>query len=238
MLRSAAPQRAPVPACPCQRRAGSRSRTRTHVSVAAAAASAAPPLRTLYPAAGAPRTAGVLAVQAPHVLHYEEYGNAGAPLLHGQGTNAAHIADAILWSWFLIATRVPASHALRLRFAHAGGVPALVVHGGPGAACWPNHARFFDPARAWRSRCVRAAFNAKRVLTAAAARNARTPSLGCAQTTASCCSTSAAAAAPRRWAAWMATQRTHWQAPALTRLRCTHTRTHRIALASHTTHAC
>lgn len=26
------------------------------------------------------------------------------------------------------------------------GVPAVVVHGGPGAGCFPNHARFFDPA--------------------------------------------------------------------------------------------
>eukprot|EP00877_Chromochloris_zofingiensis_P011627 jgi/Chrzof1/6718/Cz19g06220.t1 len=26
------------------------------------------------------------------------------------------------------------------------GVPALVVHGGPGAGCFANHARFFDPA--------------------------------------------------------------------------------------------
>lgn len=25
------------------------------------------------------------------------------------------------------------------------GAPALFLHGGPGAGCWPNHARFFDP---------------------------------------------------------------------------------------------
>ena len=74
MQRSAAPQRAPVP-----RQAPSRQRrgaSRHCAPTCAAAASAA--LRTLYPAAGAPRASGSLAVQAPHVLRYEEYGNAGA----------------------------------------------------------------------------------------------------------------------------------------------------------------
>ena len=27
----------------------------------------------------------------------------------------------------------------------AHGAPALFLHGGPGAGCFPNHARFFDP---------------------------------------------------------------------------------------------
>jgi proline iminopeptidase len=31
-------------------------------------------------------------------------------------------------------------------YGNPRGVPAVVVHGGPGAGCWPNHARFFDPA--------------------------------------------------------------------------------------------
>lgn len=31
-------------------------------------------------------------------------------------------------------------------YGNPRGIPAVVVHGGPGAGCWPNHARFFDPA--------------------------------------------------------------------------------------------
>lgn len=31
-------------------------------------------------------------------------------------------------------------------YGNPKGTPAVVVHGGPGAGCWPNHARFFDPA--------------------------------------------------------------------------------------------
>lgn len=31
-------------------------------------------------------------------------------------------------------------------YGNPNGIPAVVVHGGPGAGCWPNHARFFDPA--------------------------------------------------------------------------------------------
>ena len=31
----------------------------------------------------------------------------------------------------------------------AGAPAALFLHGGPGAGCFPNHARFFDPAK-WR----------------------------------------------------------------------------------------
>jgi pimeloyl-ACP methyl ester carboxylesterase len=31
-------------------------------------------------------------------------------------------------------------------YGNPKGIPAVVVHGGPGAGCWPNHARFFDPA--------------------------------------------------------------------------------------------
>lgn len=31
-------------------------------------------------------------------------------------------------------------------YGNPKGIPAVVVHGGPGAGCFPNHARFFDPA--------------------------------------------------------------------------------------------
>lgn len=31
-------------------------------------------------------------------------------------------------------------------YGNPRGIPAVVVHGGPGAGCWPNHAQFFDPA--------------------------------------------------------------------------------------------
>ena len=30
-------------------------------------------------------------------------------------------------------------------FGRADGVPALFLHGGPGAGCFPRHASFFDP---------------------------------------------------------------------------------------------
>jgi pimeloyl-ACP methyl ester carboxylesterase len=30
-------------------------------------------------------------------------------------------------------------------YGHSEGLPALFLHGGPGAGCYPNHARFFDP---------------------------------------------------------------------------------------------
>ena len=30
-------------------------------------------------------------------------------------------------------------------FGSSKGLPALFLHGGPGAGCYPNHARFFDP---------------------------------------------------------------------------------------------
>ena len=31
-------------------------------------------------------------------------------------------------------------------YGNIAGLPALFLHGGPGAGCYPNHARFFDPA--------------------------------------------------------------------------------------------
>ncbi|GJP29662.1 hypothetical protein CLOM_g19294 [Closterium sp. NIES-68] len=43
--------------------------------------------------------------------------------------------------------RVSAIHSLYYRvYGNQAGKPALFLHGGPGAGCWPNHARFFDPA--------------------------------------------------------------------------------------------
>lgn len=43
--------------------------------------------------------------------------------------------------------RVSELHTLYYEvYGNPRGVPAVVVHGGPGAGCWPNHARFFDPA--------------------------------------------------------------------------------------------
>jgi hypothetical protein len=30
-------------------------------------------------------------------------------------------------------------------YGSSKGLPALFLHGGPGAGCYPNHARFFDP---------------------------------------------------------------------------------------------
>lgn len=42
---------------------------------------------------------------------------------------------------------VGSGHLLSWReYGASDGVPALVVHGGPGAACFPSHARWFDPA--------------------------------------------------------------------------------------------
>jgi proline iminopeptidase len=38
-------------------------------------------------------------------------------------------------------------HVLYFRtYGNPTGLPALFLHGGPGAGCFPNHARFFDPA--------------------------------------------------------------------------------------------
>ncbi|CAI5473286.1 unnamed protein product [Closterium sp. Yama58-4] len=43
--------------------------------------------------------------------------------------------------------KVSAIHSLYYRiYGNPAGKPALFLHGGPGAGCWPNHARFFDPA--------------------------------------------------------------------------------------------
>ena len=43
---------------------------------------------------------------------------------------------------------VGCGHRLSWReYGARDGVPALVVHGGPGAACFPSHARWFDPDR-------------------------------------------------------------------------------------------
>ncbi|KAF5835943.1 hypothetical protein DUNSADRAFT_6654, partial [Dunaliella salina] len=35
------------------------------------------------------------------------------------------------------------------QYGNPQGLPAVFLHGGPGAAAWPNHARFFD-LRVWR----------------------------------------------------------------------------------------
>jgi len=43
---------------------------------------------------------------------------------------------------------VGAGHRLYLeQSGHAQGIPALFLHGGPGAGCGPSHRRFFDPQR-------------------------------------------------------------------------------------------
>ena len=43
---------------------------------------------------------------------------------------------------------VGGGHSLYFRtYGNVRGAPALFLHGGPGAGCFPNHARFFDPAR-------------------------------------------------------------------------------------------
>ena len=37
-------------------------------------------------------------------------------------------------------------HVIHYRvYGNSSGVPALFLHGGPGAGCFPTHARFFDP---------------------------------------------------------------------------------------------
>eukprot|EP00747_Dinoflagellata_sp_TGD_P008251 gnl/TRDRNA2_/TRDRNA2_117881_c1_seq2.p1 gnl/TRDRNA2_/TRDRNA2_117881_c1~~gnl/TRDRNA2_/TRDRNA2_117881_c1_seq2.p1 ORF type:complete len:457 (-),score=54.46 gnl/TRDRNA2_/TRDRNA2_117881_c1_seq2:34-1299(-) len=42
--------------------------------------------------------------------------------------------------------RVSEGHELSYRiYGDPEGLPALFLHGGPGAGCFPNHARFFDP---------------------------------------------------------------------------------------------
>ncbi|ESQ16307.1 MAG: prolyl aminopeptidase [Thiohalocapsa sp. PB-PSB1] len=43
---------------------------------------------------------------------------------------------------------VPGGHELYIEESgHAAGIPALFLHGGPGAGCGSSHRRFFDPAR-------------------------------------------------------------------------------------------
>lgn len=41
----------------------------------------------------------------------------------------------------------PAHELYYETYGSAQGLPAVFLHGGPGAGCYPNHARFFDPAR-------------------------------------------------------------------------------------------
>jgi proline iminopeptidase len=44
--------------------------------------------------------------------------------------------------------QVPGGHELYIEeCGNADGIPALFLHGGPGAGCGPSHRRFFDPAR-------------------------------------------------------------------------------------------
>ena len=44
--------------------------------------------------------------------------------------------------------RVGGGHELYVEeCGNTGGIPALFLHGGPGAGCGPSHRRFFDPAR-------------------------------------------------------------------------------------------
>lgn len=51
----------------------------------------------------------------------------------------------LLREWRL---RVDGGHELQVReWGSAAGIPALVLHGGPGSGCSPLLARFFDPAR-------------------------------------------------------------------------------------------
>jgi hypothetical protein len=135
MHHAAPPQRARVAPLP---RALASVRRRHRAPVPSAAACDAAALRTLYPAATA-RASGTLPVDAPHVLYYEEYGNAGAPQPK---------ASPAIRTVLMRRLRSAAACSRAPRCVAADGVPALVVHGGPGAACWPNHARFFDPQRA------------------------------------------------------------------------------------------
>lgn len=42
--------------------------------------------------------------------------------------------------------QVSALHTIQYQlYGNPNGLPALFLHGGPGAGCFPNHARFFDP---------------------------------------------------------------------------------------------
>lgn len=125
MQRSCARSRPAAPCAPPLR----RPRSRCPAAVASSR-------RELYPELPSPRVVGTLAVDSPHFLYYEEHGNPGAPRPQQRGDDPLALR-------FLALTRAT---------VRAAGVPALVVHGGPGAGCFATHARFFDPKRACSAR--------------------------------------------------------------------------------------
>lgn len=88
------------------------------VNPSATTAEAPDSRRTLYPPATLIRE-GTLTVDPTHTLFYQEYGR--DPNAHHNSNN--HADDS------------------------SPTTTALFLHGGPGAGCFPNHARFFDPER-------------------------------------------------------------------------------------------
>lgn len=91
-------------------------------------------------------TSGKLATESQHVLYYEVHHRfRRGDCENIDGKNKMHLT---LQEEQIIVPLQDSEHARKKneqKGKRQGGLTALFLHGGPGAACFPNHVRFFSP---------------------------------------------------------------------------------------------